>query len=187
VPEAWRFLKKVWKFWQINLTGSVFIAILVLVQIFVRSVPWWAYAGIAAMTLIMSCFLAWRDEYRSRLALENSRGEEWLDLLGQAKAELSFRLETEQELEVTKRQLEEAKQRLTDEKANKLTIDEIVLRESSEGFRNLVKTRHNSFPPRQVLNESWIRQVAAKYGRTEKDVNESIDRLDGARRFHWQA
>jgi hypothetical protein len=77
VPEAWRFFKKVWKFWKINLTGSALIALLFLFEIFVRSVAWWAYAGIAAATLIMSCFLAWRDEYRSRLALESSRGEEW--------------------------------------------------------------------------------------------------------------
>ena len=184
MPEVWRFLKKVWKFWQINLTGSFLIAVLVLVQIFVRSVAWWAYAGIATVTLLMSCFLAWRDEYRLRLELENSRGEEWFDLLGRANAESSLRLETQRELGITKRQLDEAKQQLADERGNKLSVDEIVLREAREGFRGLTAFRDLTMPPRKPLNEAWVRMVAGKHGKTVEEINEAIDRLDG--KFHWQ-
>lgn len=185
MPEVWRFLKKVWKFWQVNLTGSALIAVLLLVQIFVRSVPWWGYAGVAVITLFMSCFLAWRDEYRSRLVIESSRGKEWADLSSQASVEMSFRLKAERQLEATKKQLAQAEQKLADERANKLSTDEIVLREARTGFRVIQRQGYNAVAPRYFLNETWVKMVSEKYGKTAKEIDEAIDRLDG--KFHWQA
>lgn len=150
--EKWLFLKKMWRFWQVNLTGGSFIALLILVQVFVRSVPLWVYAGIAVATLVISCFLAWRDEYRNGLVLAGRCAE--------------------------------AERQLADEKANKLSVDEIVMRESRSHFRHLTKIQDYATAPRRIMNQAWIEVVAKEYGKTPAEISDAIDRLDG--KFHWQ-
>ncbi|MGH9682300.1 MAG: hypothetical protein ACRD4S_01640 [Candidatus Acidiferrales bacterium] len=69
------------------------------------------------------------------------------------------------------------------ELADMSSLDEIVLREARSDFRNLTK-RDAASAPRRSLNEKWVAIVAEKYGKTPKEVDEAIDRLDG--KFHWQ-
>lgn len=47
------------------MTGGFLIALLFLWQATGRGVPTWTYVGIAALTLVSACFLAWRDAYRN--------------------------------------------------------------------------------------------------------------------------
>ncbi len=157
--EAWLFCGLVWSHWKINLTGGSLMALLFLWQIAGKSVPWWVYAAIAASTLFISCFLAWRAEYRA-----HAEGEK--QLAGEKERRLR------------------AEQQLAEEKANKLTVNDIVLREAREGFRNLKKEHHSSIAPRALFNEQWVQMVAEKHGKTIEEINEAIDRLDG--KFHWQ-
>lgn len=166
MPEMWRFLEKVWNFWKVNLTGGSLIALLVIFQALKHSVAWWMYAGVASVTLLTSFFLAWREEYRACLSIE-----------GRITAERCARTEVE-------RQLEEAKQQLADERANKLSVDEIVLRESRNQFRNLTRAYNSAAAPRGFMNDKWVKYVAEKHGKTVAEIDAAIDRLDG--KFHWQ-
>ena len=170
MPEAWRFCGLVWRHWKVNLTGGSLIAFLFLWQITRKSVPWWTYAVIATSTLFVSCFLTWRGEYRARIDAEET--------LAEAKASAREQITGEREQRLR------AELQLAGEIAHKLSVDEIVLREAREGFRNLTYERHVTIAPRTVLNEKWVRQTAEKNGKTFEEINEAIDRLDG--KFHWQ-
>jgi predicted nucleic acid-binding protein len=171
--ETRRFFRLVLRHW-IVLTGGSLVALILLVwQIFTgKPVQWWAYAVIAVSTLFVSCFLAWKVEYVSRVKAEQQLAEEKAANQKQLTEERGHRLRVEQQL--------------ADEKAHKLTVDEIVLKEARVGFRNLIKGRDGTIAPRIILNDIWIGQTAERYGVTIREIEEAIDRLDGAGRFHWQ-
>ncbi len=77
-----------------------------------------------------------------------------------------------------------AEQQLAEEKANKLSVDEIVLREARKEFRNLTPLRNSTISPRAILNSAWITQTAGRHDKTIAEIDAAIDRLDG--QFHWQ-
>lgn len=110
------------------------------------------------------------DESETRIQAEKRLTQEKVHIVEQLAKEKEQRLKAEQ--------------LLVDEKANKLTVDEIVLREARDGFRNLTK-QASTIAPREVLNEFWVSSIAEKHGKSSEEISDAIDRLDG--KFHWQS
>jgi hypothetical protein len=168
--EAQQFLRLVWGHWRIILTGGSLIAFLFLWQITGKSVQWWVYAAIAVLTLFASCFLTWREEYKTRI---------------EAKQQIIDKTEEfQQQLDRERDRSVRAETLLAEEKANKLSLDEIVLREARTDFRELTK-QATTVAPRSRLNERWVEMVAKRHGLSADEINKAIDRLDG--KFHWQS
>lgn len=127
---------------------------------------------ITAFFIFEASYRAVRGESKARAEAERKAVEASATITDELAREKTQRLRAEQEL--------------ADEKANKLTVDEIVLREARDGFRNLTKVFHATTAPRAVLNERWVQITAERHGITIAEVNAAIDRLDGKGKFHWQ-
>jgi hypothetical protein len=168
--EFREFSGLVWAHWKINLTGGTLLALLFLYQISGKSTPWWAYAGIAVLTLFVSCFLTWRAEHLACAGLKSEL--------------VSEKTVAEMRLAEERNRREAAERALVDERTHKQSLEEAVLREAKIGFRTLNKSNAGAVTPRFFLNSTWVEQVAKKYGFTAKEVDEQIDRSDG--KFHWQ-
>ena len=81
--EVWQFLKGVADHWGSLLTGGVIIAAITLYE---RrrgeAIPWRAALFLAALALVFSMFLAWRDQYRGWIAERQYRSRVADDLAG---------------------------------------------------------------------------------------------------------
>ena len=75
------WFRSVFKYWKVNITGGVLIALLFLWQITGKRIPPSVYLLVFALTLFISTFLSWRDERRKTCELERELSEIYADVI----------------------------------------------------------------------------------------------------------